>query len=907
MAETNTTIILNESTNAKKFNDKNIIHLSQFNAVKSLISKFLIEDLDSNHSHNTITLLGSRGSGKTSFLLSLENELKSHEEIEVLNIIDPTLIEEKGHVFLNLISAICDLVNNHFTSCRCNPYKFNKDIENQWKKSVTKLAAGLPSIDHLSRDSEFVWQDPEYVMENELRAVGAARNLRQYFNEFLTKSLDILKKEVFLVLFDDIDVDSSKGYAILETIRKYFITGRIITVLSGDFKLYNSLIRQSKWKNFGQEILRYEASKEYQSNEADGRIRYYDDMVTDLTSQYLLKIMQPQYRFQLDTLYNVLNSTNRLCINIQVSEKEMSMPLEKLLQKIFAQLGVNNGYQLESQKHFLLNQPLRTIVHFLQRIVKSIKDDDVELTYNVNIVSVLLADLYEKNILIETLVNSPKNINIEILKLLIRDKQLKELYQLSPTSSDNSLNAGVFSLNILFSSAVSKYRFLIFDYLIRISFLRNIIDYYPEGYSLERGLIKESGVLNDLVLRDIMNTMQIYHYSSKVKKGNSFSLISLLGLKMVAKKSGLEDRLDAVLNQKEVSSAQRMLGYVPCLAGEHLYTNGSELFYSFYTLLSSIGELLKRFDLFVNDISNLELAFTELSQIRYYSFQEKVSNEMDDSDDSDNSEEFNETEMPDRSEDKDIQEFTKIVNKWMEDFRGNNLSIHLLGKIFTRFYVGISNLMNSHNERKLGRLFHLSIVNFMNAILIEDVRENLSSGDSRVLDLNHSNIVSSEKVFIDNLKKVNGSKNKKPGEKDKLKLSKWLIGCPMIIAYLDESKKDLVNELKKFYDYSLDTKFNVYKLLDNVSLAVKRSSENVNNNKRTDWKSDKSLIKKVNYEKLIGLLENEGVDMKLFKNMDTVTNTANNKIIRNLLPFLQSSEHIRNFRNYLEEKSYFTN
>lgn len=897
------TIILKKSTSAKIFDYKNIIHQKQLNAIKETITEFVNKDLESNHSHNTITLLGSRGSGKTSFLLTLENELKNDNRIEVLGIIDPTLIEEKGHVFLNLISAICDLVKKCFTSTKCNPDKYDQGIEKAWKDSVTKLAAGLPSIDHLSRDSEFVWQDPEYVMENELRAVGAARNLKQNFNEFLSKSLKVLKKDAFLVLFDDIDVDSSKGYAVLETIRKYFTTGKIITVLSGDFKLYNSLIRQSKWRNFGNEILRYEASTEYHSNIENGRVHYYDDMVTDLTSQYLLKIMQPQYRYQLETIYSALNSTNKLSLNVQIDEESISLSLEKVLQRIFAQLGVNNGYQLESQKHFLLNQPLRTIVHFLQKILVSLSEDEIKLNDDQNIVSVLLADLYEKDINIESLINSPKFITIEILKLLVRDRQLKELYQLSPTSSDNSLNAGVFSLNILFSNAITKYRFLIFDYFVRISYLRNIIDYYPEGFSLNQGLIKESGVLNDLVLRDIMNTLQLNHLSKDTKQNETFSLISLPGLKARAKKRGMEDRLDSVLDDSSVSSAQRVIGYMPSLAGNYLFSKESRLFYSVYTLLSSVGELLKRYDLSKDSNANLELAFTELSQIRYYSIQRKVPIEKGKSKADNETDEIEEEEIV--TDSNDISELTDKVTKWMVGFKDNRLSIHLLGKSFTRFYVGVSNLMDSHKEKDLGRLFHLCILSFMNSVLIEDVRENMSSDDYSIPNLNHANIVGSEKTFIDNLNKViNTRKEDAAIDYNRLSFSHWLLKCPILLAYLDSSNTELMKILENFHGVGtvVSMDFNVYKLLAKVSLTTK---EFIKGKSISEWKKDESFAGKMKYPELIDLLENDDFEMSLFKNIDLSQNTSNNVIIREELPLFKTSTQIRNFRKYLKEIKYF--
>jgi len=913
------TIILNESTNAKEFLRNNIIHQDQFDGVISAIGNFVSNDLESEYAHNTITLLGTRGSGKTSFLLSLrdyfgcENKKKdgveTHKALQVLDIIDPTLIEEKGHVFLNLIAAVCDLVENHFTSSRCNPDKYVRETEKDWKNSVTTLAAGLPSIDHLARDSEFSWQDPEYVMENELRAVGAAQNLRKNFNKFLAKSLKILDKKAFLILFDDIDVDSSKGYAVLETIRKYFTTGKIVTVLSGDFKLYNSLIRQSKWKNFGGEILRYEASKEYEANSNSRRIYYYDDMVTDLTSQYLLKIMQPQYRFQLETVYSAINSAKKPNINLGVDKEGEFLPLEKALQKIFAQIGINNDYQLESQKHFLLNQPLRTIVHFLQRIIKAINTDDVVLNHNANIASVLLADLYEKNINIELLANSPKFINIEILKLLVREKQIKELYQVSPTSSDNSLNAGVFSLNILFSNAIIKYRFLIFDYFVRISYLRNIIDYYSDNITLDRGLIKESGVLNDLVLRDIMNSLQIYHFAKNSKQSDLFSLINLPGLKAKAKQRNTEQRLDSVFNDISVSDAQRVLGYMPCLAGDYLYSKESKLFYSIYTLLSSIGELLKRYDLSKDGNINLKLAFTELSQIRYYSIQGKAPNERNIPKNENELDDIDEVADTSENQDTSIDALTDSTIKWMEEFKDNRLSIHLLGKSFTRFYVGISNLMNSHKEEDLGRLFHLCVLSFMNSVLIEEVRENLSSNSYGISDLNHSNIVGSERTFIENLKKVIESRAKAGFVyTDGLPFSCWILKCPILLAYLDYSNERLINSLSEFYESSglIMSEFNIYDLLTKVSLSINESKVKKADNNIDHWKTDGSFASKLRYAELIKLLEDDEFDMTLFKNIDLSQNTSNNVFIRERLPLFKTSTQIRNFRKYLKEEGYFT-
>ncbi|MGS4345793.1 hypothetical protein ACKUSY_09425 [Myroides odoratus] len=122
------TIDLANSSNAKSFEQGNIIHIEALKKVKKFIYDFQDEyensfidgqndenEVKLSYKHNTITILGTRGSGKTSFLLSIKKAIKSdqnkrYNDLLFLDIIDPTLVEEKGHVFLNIISSICDEV-----------------------------------------------------------------------------------------------------------------------------------------------------------------------------------------------------------------------------------------------------------------------------------------------------------------------------------------------------------------------------------------------------------------------------------------------------------------------------------------------------------------------------------------------------------------------------------------------------------------------------------------------------------------------------------------------------------------------------------------------------------------------------------------------------------------------------
>lgn len=937
-------IILDQSTSAKEFQTSNIIHKAKFDSIVKKIKDFSEKELESKYSHNTITLLGTRGSGKTSFLLSLKNEIGDDNRVQVLDIIDPTLIEEKGHVFLNLISIICDLVDSKLKKAECNPTSDIDAKRRHWRSLVSELAAGLPSIDGVAKQSELKWEDPRYVMDIELKSVEAARKLAQNFDEFLINSLKILKRKVFLVLFDDIDVDSSKGYAVLETIRKYFTTGKIITVLSGDLRLYNTLIRQKKWSNFGEEIIKYEGSLDYNRRNASETMSYYTDMVTDLTSQYLLKIMQPQHRYHLGTLYELLKSSDKPIVNLTKSDVKTSKKLSDVLQQIFNSLGINSKAQIESQIHFLLNQPLRTIIHFLQQIIQD--DSDFIVSERFDILSILLTDLYEKHINTELLTNSPLFLNIEIIKLLVREGQLKELYQLSPTSDDNSLNASVFALNIVFSQAVKQHRFLIFDYLVRVSFLRNIVDNYPDGFFLNSGIVKYSGVQNDLVLRDIMNQLQISFYSKNEKKESSSPLIRLRGLKELAKKSDMEDSLDAVLSDESLSGLQRVLGYLPSLAGSYSNNNSTRVFYSIYSLLSCIGELLKRYEL-DEDHNSISSSLIEFSQLRYYTIEDDNNVQ---SDPVESTSEFSAISFEGSgSLNFGLSEYTSSLEEWLKNAGINNISVHLLGKSFTRFFIAVNNILRENKEKSLGRVFNLNVLGLLNSILVEDVRENISHLDQQKFSINQNNIVTSEKILIANLKAIKLKVDKKD-ENDKaertifvsLKFSQWFFSCPLLLSYVDPSQTELLGLISEFVGEDMqDVKFNIYNVLNKIgqstSVSTQKSIAQVSNRtiskftkdvnkyfadetvrrdldvskliKLKDWKHDKNLSQGRNFQKLLDQLLVNKIDIKHFftKSKNDRATGEKNKIIKKEFPLFgndkRSASKINKFRIFLEAKN----
>ncbi len=817
-------IVLENSTHAQNFGyvkskNSTIVHVKEFEKVFEILDHIIPYEAYESHNnnlHNTITVLGSRGSGKTSFLLSIKHEIerernKIGDNVQVLNIIDPTLIEEKGHVFLNVISRISDLINKTSINTNTSAYgiELNQMQRKRWEMSLYSLAAGLPSIDGIGEPHNESWQDPEFVMDSGLRAVDASLKLADNFNEFLKLSLEILRKKAFILMFDDIDIDSRKGWAVLETIRKYFIGARLITIVSGDLKLYSTVVRQKKWQNFGHEIIEYEGK-------LIGNIATYNSMVTELESQYLQKVLQPKFRIHLPTIGDLILGEN----NIKVYKKSTDLTngygveISKLYISILKQIGIQNSISIRPYLNFLLNLPLRTQV----QILSTFNGDHIFIDGEkvASLIDVFISDLYIKELTPNDLLKNSNNLNNLVISFLLKEKKIEELYQLQPITNDSSMNSALFVMNFILSYRIRSNSYIIFDYLIKVGYIRNLVPII--GYRKQNKENLEASIedlcqniitLNDIGLKDVVGRITSYMRGHIDKGANSESIskvgtIPLFGMADKAKKmkQASSGRIDAVLNSFEASNLDRLLVYLPLSSNQYVYKQASLLTYSPYLLLSIIGELGKK-----TSFADIRNAFSELAQLRGYvmpDFKRGNSEDYEIQDDYDQD-----------IEDEDMNfEFHKFFMNWLDKYPKDSVSIQLIGKISTRFFYALTNLENKIGNKRLGTVFQAQIITFMNAVLIEDCKEN--SSISYLLNLNNTNY--SDFVFVSNLNKI--TKASDDNSTINLSFSKWMLSCPLLLVYL---KKDTILQevISKYCETSMVNnilEFSVASILEEIPI-----------------------------------------------------------------------------------------
>lgn len=809
-------IKLSESTYAHYFKSGTRVHESEYCRVFKMIEQQLKKAIDTKTTdeekpyglirhHNTISIFGGRGSGKTSFLHTVFSECaeKYAKQIEMLKIVDPTLIETKGHVFLWIISLINEKVEARLKKEETNRLSSEYDRRKEWKDAVHQLARGLHSLENVGVGMKNEhWHDDYFVVESGLAQVDGALNLEANFRKMVDMALSILDKKAFLIAFDDIDVDMEKGWPVMETIRKYLTTDKIIVLLSGNLKLYSLNVRKHQWEQL-QELQGWEKEKDFKI------------VVSEIEGQYLMKLLKAENRIFLHSIQDNIRSGKYL-YKVKWDELEKEEMLTNVYKKALAELGIISRSQSNIYSNYLLSLSVRSQVHFLRGI-----DIITGGSYQVkNKVDSFMARMYAANIDIDYAINNPQMMNIVTLKYLLT--QNLDLYLLMPTVEDEDANGCVTGLSFLFAKKVKQNPFLIFDYFIRIGYLRNILNAYEES-SLKQKFCAYSGMYQDMSLKNIVGLSIAY---STAHKMNAKMHFPLYGFSIKTKKAATRNRIDDMLHIANLTDAQRMISLIPLCSIKNASSNNSNLYYSTINLLAAIGQVLRciysplneeKTD-FVNDILR-ELKDMQIH--RYYAQPQELENGNNAEDNiADFKLEF------EQNFDKTTETLASLFLEWGKNEKMSPASIppYLLGKIITRYMNAVPKITINN----LGGRMHYALISLLNACLIEETKEyyELAFEEQRteqnetpfsIDKLNFSNTIESDKIFLDNLQFVHDNDITKY-----TKLTKWLISCPLITPFLEGKS------LKKYYELlGINIKESYYHELTKDTLSVYEPLRNV--------------------------------------------------------------------------------
>lgn len=852
--ETKKTVVINldDSTYARSFETANLVHIREYDHVLDLLDKQIdkIGEYDRQCKewdeepytyrtyNNSIAILGGRGSGKTSFLKSVLRYYHSgtngkssengeidkddrRDKVKVLSLIDPTMLEDSGHVLVLIVSLIDKEVR---AACERGDFDIHSEsFENlrRWQVELRKISCGLAMLEGLGNGfkKEVNWQDDNFVMKKGFQAVSASFDLGRNFHHLVETALDILGKKAFMLAFDDVDVDMRRGWKVLESIRKYITTPKILCLVSGNIKLYSINVRIQQWNQF-KEIHNIEKESDYSMR------------VNELEGQYLLKILKIENRVHLDSLQEAIRYTD-----YHILDDGSDKPIREKYTSIIHDLGINESSIVRRFVDYLLSLSLRSQINLLRSRI-------IEKGIGVSCVEAFLSRMLACEIPVDLAVQNPNMLVPIIANYLIERNLLKENYQLLPTSRDSSTNACATGLTIIFMKH-SKYSnpFLFLDYMLRVAYVRNIVSSMTETSHI-KDIASYVNLRHDGTYKNMIGMLMAYEDGMKIT--NMSEHIRLYALNKSAKE-GDDKRIDTVLKNK--NAAIKTLGMIPLCALKKPYSNSSSSYYSVFLLLATICQVLKTGEEDRNEVIRL---IKEAQIYRYYPVPTSKSDNLDKNVEKDNI--FSDGES---ASDQTFDNLIEDVVRWKNEATKNRpLPPHLLGRIMTRFYSSVKNV----NKNKLGEQMHLSIVCFLNSCLIEETRENVTDATKglSIRDINFNNVESSDKIFMDNLSKI-------PDEEINsiIGFTTTMARCPLIYNYMDVSlfanKKSVWND-----DVISDNEEqNIKVILDKIAINDQNAEMMTARKRGKNTKSSKPTFyySRTNWGKTKDYLEKNGIDI----------------------------------------------
>ncbi|ASV39768.1 hypothetical protein CI807_27360 [Pseudomonas sp. NS1(2017)] len=730
---------------------------------------------------------GTRGAGKSTFLQSAFHALgdeKTSLNIRPLAYIDPSRIERSEIILLSVLKALKNSITSTSAGSRLNGENQIQCFREQFKK----LAGGLSLFS--STHDQLQDLDPELFFEWGLERAGYSKDLRINFHALLDLSCQILNTDSLIIAFDDADTHSQHARSVLECIRKYLDTPRLVVLVTGDIELYSLMVRDHFYDSLG------DAKHGQVKERADQRHK----MVDHLEDQYLLKLFPMHRRLQLRPLWNLLlNDKAKFQLRHNNWNRELT-PDDLVNSLIRRGLRIKNPRDLELYREFLLKQPLRSILQVFSRCANAF-DPSSSDEWNLELSEALseslralaLGSLYKFGVDVDAIAAQElPALSKAVFDLAIRDGDFDTAAYLRPQPIDADLKNCFAALSADVTRLCAKKPGTLIDYMLtapgsvalfgqvlrrktkdlRTAEDRQILRKQFEQYM---GIGRKEDALN--WARHAVSTLTA-PYGANPTTPVVYS--GVIGLNKRKPGGGSPEFITAdniLKNCKEL----------PAFALSLVDVSGSSsrTYASIYNILGLIARLLSlepeggKYDV----MSLLPKPYPPLtvSQPQW---------------EADNADEEKDEEPSDSVEDAaKLTQLVLAVEQWLKSTgplrEQLNPSAVLIGKIWTRLYFSLEKVCDDNRpdiakkDIGAGNLMELLALCVINAFYVEERDHHLTGSAPQDADTDRTNPLKSAKYFM---KRVKWAQN----AYQQLPLTYLVATCPLILGLLEpsaESKK----------------------------------------------------------------------------------------------------------------------
>lgn len=372
--------------------DENIMHKEVYKHILRSISEIYLRinhgtsSSDSSikkRTHDIIGVFGRRGTGKTTVLLSILNDIQKgknstlqewksnlsgaqdmdFDNLIPLPVVDPTMMGTKEHMLLRVVNLIRDYVEREFG--RQSPIQ-----DAEWGQNFRRLVQGIVNLEVAGDAHQELFYD-EFAASEKMNAIVHVEELEGNFTKFINNSLNLLKKKAFVLAIDDMDTNPGAAWASLECIRKYFTSPQLIVLLAGDLDMFTEIIRAEQRKFFN-----------FQPSDALGNFDSRPQMhIETLVEQYLLKLIPMMHRVEVQSfLWSARKELDKFHLYdlIEIRRFGETYSFSELINHFNKDWGLHLPILMEAYDKILLDTPLRTTREIFNYLVESYAQFTIE-------------------------------------------------------------------------------------------------------------------------------------------------------------------------------------------------------------------------------------------------------------------------------------------------------------------------------------------------------------------------------------------------------------------------------------------------------------------------------------------------------------------------------------------------
>lgn len=741
----------------------------------------------------TFFLDGTRGAGKSTFLRSVQYNFEQdkiiNKKLGFVALIDPSRIEHSEIVLLVILQQLSERVDKSLREgCKLESEKSRKD----WREAFKGVAGGLALFakDHHPLDGF----DPDFFMDWGLERTRDSANLRKKLHHLFNLACEILQVKALMLAFDDADTDATHAINLLECIRKYLDTPRVMVLVTGDMELYSLLVRQHFEKSVTNK------------REVD-RSTQYVRMIGHLEEQYLLKLFPVRRRMQLLPLWNLLLEAD---YKVGYSDKQNTNQIktvQALVERLVQQgLRVKAGHDVALYKEFLLKQPLRSVLQVMTHCAPNLhgrpEENDQVLAWLSELTNVLnramqalaLTSLYRFSVDTDAIAARELPALTEaVFDLSLRDGDLDTAPYLRPMSAEQDIKNSFVALAAEVPNFCTQSPGTLLRYLLQgpgsVSLYEIYRDRLGANVSVEVGIRRFKQYVGVGRKEDASDWARRATAVIAANHGKGPVLrAGVIGLKRGDKSSTIE----------------KAAACFPVLGVSLVNVTYTVNTYTYASIFNIVGQIEKLLTLGTSDSKNIRSTLRKVDQILTISAPNWVVASNPDSDEPSSSQDENEKEEGKDTENDSsaMDSLASQIEVWLRDIEDLSKTVSpsavFIGKVWTRLYFSLVNaaeaLRPQSNFAGAMEIFALCVIN---AFLVEEAEHHvttLAKNSDDFVRIDRSNPRTLAQHFVSKLKRSNLDRNVFP-------MTAIMATCPLLLGLLDLDK-GYVDALRPFFPKS---------------------------------------------------------------------------------------------------------